>query len=504
MHSALSLPEILAHILSNLSPSDLASSATVCKRFWEEATPLLWEDVCLADCAQLLPAVSVSEIATERLGIGGISINVRGQRPTDKPRCHINVKRDLEESDWAKLDTRAPLVKHLRIQASVNHSELYPILKGRESTGGSLFRNLRSLQVEEVEQCHKQCEFIPIFASPTVRKLDIRQSRHDSVLAESVLAWVPGSFPSLTSLTVHLPSYTMASAERVLGAVKSYSSLTNLEVRTTPQELAQVALVASQMESLVEATFFGVGTVNVDIPAEAFKPLQVLRLEGRGMEGIRRIVSSVSSPSLRELDITWLPETTTTSQADYLPHLSRFEELKILRLNAPEAMPLASCITPALDCQGLEVVSLRGKSSDYTKHLLQKIGRSWPSLRHVALAGAGPDLREAPYLGTLRCFAEHCPHLESISSRVRFDFSDPLFTRKPVPGLGTFLRSVDVGRSPITLPLDLPGVPGAIELMWRISAEELLKSWPNLTAIEYDRKGSSADYWNAFQSALLT
>lgn len=85
MHPALSLPEILGHILQNLDQTDLASCTSVSRQFWEESSSLLWEDVTLADCAQLLPGVSCTEISTEGIGLVGLTIGLRGQRPTDKP-----------------------------------------------------------------------------------------------------------------------------------------------------------------------------------------------------------------------------------------------------------------------------------------------------------------------------------------------------------------------------------------------------------------------------------
>ncbi|KAG8946506.1 hypothetical protein FRC00_009557, partial [Tulasnella sp. 408] len=185
-------------------------------------------------------------------------------------------------------------------------------------------------------------------------RVDVRQSRPDSALAESVIPTIPRLFPAASSLTIHLPSYTMRSAETVIEAVKLFPSLARLDIRTTPQELAQVVELASQMESLTHATFMGVGNTDATLPDDSFKLLQSLCVEGRGVEGIRRIVSSVTSPDLQRLDVTWAPESTPASEADYIPSLDRFQKLKILRLDAPASFFLQSCLAPALNCNGVE------------------------------------------------------------------------------------------------------------------------------------------------------
>ncbi|KAG9044002.1 hypothetical protein FS837_008911 [Tulasnella sp. UAMH 9824] len=501
MHLALSLPEILGHILQNLGPSDLASCTTVSRHFWEEATPVLWEEVTLADCAQLLPGVTCTEIPTERMGVIGFTIPSRGQRPVDKLRYRVNVKRELQPADWLRFQVHAPLVKQLRLPSSVNHNEIFPVLKDRGSSD-PLFRNLRGLQVEEVEPSHKQSKFLSLFTSPTMYRVDVRQSRPDSVLAESVIPAIPRLFPALSSLTIHLPSYTMRAAETVIDAVKLYSSLSRLDIRTTPQELAQVVELASQMGSLTHATFMGVGNPDNTLPDDSFKLLQSLCVEGRGVEGIRRIASSVTSPDLQRLDVTWAPESTTVSDADYLPSLDRFHKLKILRINAPVSFFLQSCLAPTLNCHGLEEVSIRCRSSDFSQEVLRTMAQSWPRLRHLDLAPAGPVLTGIPSLGMLRCFAEFCPGLESLSARVRLDLADDALNemKQEAPGLGSALRRINVGRSVIILPES--ETEEIVEQALKDVTTSLLASWPNLITFGYDTKSVYADGWARLQRAL--
>ncbi|KAG8911084.1 hypothetical protein FRC01_005939 [Tulasnella sp. 417] len=459
MHPALALPEILGHILQNLGPKDLASCTTVSRQFWEESSTVLWEEVTLADCAQLLPGVTCTEIPTERMGVMAFTIPSRGPPPVEKLDYQSN---------------------------------------------GPLFRNLKRLQVEEVELSHKQSEFISLFTSPGVRHVDIRQSRPDSALAESIIPTVPRLYPSLSSLTIHLPSYTMRSSETVIDAVKLYPSLTGLEVRTTPQELAQVVELASQMECLTRATFLGVGNTDTTLPDDSFKLIQSLRVEGRGIEGIRRIASSVTSSDLQRLDVMWAPESTPVSEADYLPTLDRFKKLRVLRLNAPASFMLHSCIAPALNCHGLEEVSIRARTSDFSQEVLRTMAQSWPNLRHLELAAAGPVLTGIPSLGMLRCFAEFCPRLQTLSARVRLDLADDTLheMRQEAPGVGSALRRINVGRSVIMLPEPETEASETVEQSLKDVVTALLASWPNLMILGFDAKGAYAEGWAHLQSVL--
>ncbi|KIO22350.1 hypothetical protein M407DRAFT_9981 [Tulasnella calospora MUT 4182] len=331
-----------------------------------------------------------------------------------------------------------------------------------------------------------------------MRRVDVRQSRPDSALVESVIPTIPRLFTALSSLTIHLPSYTMRSSETVIDVVKLYPSLTHLEIRTTPQELAPVVELASQMGYLTQATFIGVGNTDTALPEDSFKLLQGLCVEGRGVEGIRRIASSVTSPELERLDVTWNPESTSISESDYLPSLDRFQKLRILRLSAPASFLLHSCIAPALNCSGLEEVSIRGRSSDLSQEVLQTMAQSWPDLRHLELAPAGPVLTGIPSLGVLRCFAEFCPKLESLSARVRLDLADDTLNemKQEVPGVGATLRRINLGRSVIMLPEPI------VEQSLRDVAASLLASWPNLVTLGCDTKGVYAEGWARLQVVL--
>lgn len=413
------------------------------------------------------------------------------------------MKRELQPADWLRFQFHAPLVKQLRLPSSVNHNEIFPVLKDRCSEG-PLFRNLRGLQVEEVEPSHKQSEFLSLFTSPTMYRVDVRQSRPDSALAESVIPTIPRLFPAASSLTIHLPSYTIRSAETVLDAVKLFPSLARLDIRTTPQELAQVVELAGQMGSLTHATFMGVGNTDTTLPDDSFKLLQSLCVEGRGVEGIRRIVSSVTSPDLQRLDVTWAPESTPASEADYIPSLDRFQKLKILRLDAPASFFLQSCLSPALNCNGVEEVSIRCRSSDFSQEVLRTMAQSWPRLRRLDLAPAGPVLTGIPSLGMLRCFAEFCPKLESLSARVRLDLADDALTemKQAAPGMGSALRRINVGRSVIMLPEPEPETDEIVEQALKDVTTSLLASWPNLITVGCDTRGGYADGWARLQRAL--
>ncbi|KAG8913317.1 hypothetical protein FRC01_004601 [Tulasnella sp. 417] len=292
----------------------------------------------------------------------------------------------------------------------------------------------------------------------------------------------------------------MRSSEMVIDAVKAYNSLTSLDIQANPQELAQVVELASQMGHLTHATFLGVGTTDTTLPDDSFKLIQTLRIEGHGVEGIRRIASSVMSPDLRQLDITWAPDSTPVSEADYLPPLDRFQKLRILLLDAPASFLLHSCIAPALNCHDLEVVYIRGKNSDFTQETLRTMAQSWPNLRDLQLALAGPSRTGVLSLGMLRCFAEFCPRLKTLAARVLLDLAGDSLNemRQEAPGVGSALQQIDIGRSVIVLPFAYETEKQALKDV----AASLLASWPNLTTVRCDRGGEYRDDWDRLQRAL--
>ncbi|KAG8946340.1 hypothetical protein FRC04_011886 [Tulasnella sp. 424] len=296
----------------------------------------------------------------------------------------------------------------------------------------------------------------------------------------------------------------MRSSETVIDTVKHYPSLTRLEIRTTPQELAQVVQFASQMDHLSRAAFMGVGNTDISIADDAFKSLQTLRVEGRGVEGIRRIVSGITSADLQQLEVTWAPESTQIAEADILPSLDRFPKLKVLRLSEPASLFFHSCLAPALKCSGLEDVSIRGRSSDFSQDVLRTMAQSWRGLRHLQLAPADPLQTGILPLGMLRCFAELCPKLETLAARVRLDLTDntPEEMRQEAHGAGPALRLIDVGRSVIVLPEPEQETNEIVEQRLRDVATSLLASWPNLTTLKCDRKGAYAEGWARLQYVL--
>ncbi|KAG8913316.1 hypothetical protein FRC01_004600, partial [Tulasnella sp. 417] len=285
----------------------------------------------------------------------------------------------------------------------------------------------------------------------------------------------------------------MRSSETMIDGIKVYTSLTHLEIRGTPQELAQVVELASQMGHLTRATFLGVGNTETTLPEDSFKSIQKLHVEGNGVEGIRRIASSVTSPDLLDLDIRWAPESTPVSEADYLLPLDRFQKLRVLTLDVPASFALHSCIAPTLNCHGLEDVYIRGRNSDFTQETLRTMAQSWPKLRYLQLALAGPSRTGVRSLGMLRCFAEFCPKLKTLSARVLLDLAGDSLNemRQEAPGVGSALRQISVGRSAIVLPDDYETEKQALKDV----AASLLASWPKLTTLRCDWNGGYEYEW---------
>ncbi|KAJ7775959.1 hypothetical protein DFH07DRAFT_798896 [Mycena maculata] len=458
MHPALSIPEILQHIFSNLGPitwhrwmvtrdakRDLAALARTCTTFQRPALDKLWaHQGTFLNFLRCFPP--------DLFDLDDRGVVSSGRKSKRKPR----LLRPILATDWARPFLYARRVKDFSCQP---HSPtLLQILEAISLSmpDGSIFPSLVKLAWDHIPP--SEFHFIKLFLTRTVTEISFKcaSASHLSILSTlsrscpvlkrvDLSGWtaIPGSSASLCAFVDELLNIEFlvigSPSMETLEHIGRVPTLKYLRLESLPREVELAPPVSRPL----------------------FVNLESIMLADVTFEAATRFLAMCTDPYMGSVHVTFDDDTEAGSANEFYDALAACHpahiSLHTLSLDSSQvsAHPFHFDLLRTLFCfQGLTHISiLIPVAFGLDDADVAELARSWPRLNSLYLVTHASELHPRTTLQCLRILAQHCTDLRAL--HIALDAS-------AIPGCTDHghghvsqrtLISLEVADSPIAAPL---------------------------------------------------